>query len=96
MSSKLSELEIARLIESELSGWSSTGEKIIKEWNFKDFIDAFSFMTKVALLSEAMNHHPELKNVYNHLSIELTTHDKGGITEMDIELARKIDSIDIE
>ena len=93
MNSKLSDLEIERIITSELPGWTSTGQKISKSWIFKDFIDAFSFITKVALLSEAMNHHPEFKNVYNHVSIELTTHDKGGLTGLDIELAKKINSI---
>ena len=60
---------------------------------FKDFVAAFEFMSKVALLAEAARHHPEWSNVYNRVEIDLTTHDAGGITEQDFDLAAKIDRV---
>ena len=68
-------------------------EAIKKKIEFKDFMEAFSFMTQVALKAEKMNHHPEWFNVYNKVEIVLTTHDKGGLTEKDQELAEYIDSL---
>ncbi len=93
MISKLSDLEIANSLESDIPGWSLNGKKVRRQWYFKNFVEAFSFMTKVALLSEAMNHHPEFKNVYNEVIIELITHDIGGISEKDINLAKKINAL---
>ncbi|WP_320674293.1 4a-hydroxytetrahydrobiopterin dehydratase [Prochlorococcus sp. MIT 1341] len=77
-------------IQDELPGWNVLGNKLSKDLKFKNFICAFSFMTKVALIAESMNHHPEWSNVYGSLKISLTTHDLGGITNMDIDLAKKI------
>ncbi len=75
--------------------WITTNNSLQKTFKFKNFIDAFSFMTKVALLAEKMNHHPEWSNVYNTVNITLTTHDKGNfITEKDRELAKEIDALD--
>ena len=74
-----------------LKNWELKGNKIKKQYDFKDFIEAFSFITKVALISESLNHHPELKNIYNKVSIELTTHDANGLTEIDLKLATSID-----
>ena len=72
--------------------WKEENNTLTRSFKFKDFIEAFSFMTKVALIAEKMNHHPEWSNVYNKVDITLTTHDKGNtITDKDRELAEKID-----
>ena len=71
--------------------WNLNDKSIKKEFKFKNFIDAFGFISKVALLSEKMNHHPNWQNTYNKVIIELTTHDIGGITSSDIKLAEAID-----
>jgi len=71
--------------------WNINDKSIKKEFKFKNFIDAFGFISKVALLSEKINHHPNWQNTYNKVTIELTTHDIGGITSSDIKLAEAID-----
>lgn len=76
-----------------LKGWTLHGKEIKKEFKFKDFVEAFGFMTKVALHAEKLNHHPEWKNTYNTVSITLSTHDAGGLTELDFKLAAKIEKI---
>ncbi|WP_320815109.1 4a-hydroxytetrahydrobiopterin dehydratase [Flavobacterium sp.] len=74
--------------------WKETDNVLIKQFEFENFIEAFSFMTKVALIAEKMNHHPEWKNVYNKVEIKLTSHDKGNIvTERDEKLANAIDEL---
>ena len=73
--------------------WMINNKILKKEFKFDNFIDAFGFMSKVALLSEKMDHHPNWQNVYNKVIIELTTHDKGGITTNDIKLAESIDKL---
>ena len=73
--------------------WIIYNEAIRKEFKFNNFIDAFSFISKVALISEKMDHHPNWQNTYNKVTIELTTHDKGGITTNDIKLAEDIDKL---
>lgn len=75
-----------------LNGWTIQNGKLHKEITFGDFVQAFSFMTKVALHAEKMNHHPEWFNVYNRITIDLMTHDAGGITSNDVEMARFIES----
>ena len=77
----------------DLDGWSIENEKLSKTFKFSSFIQAFGFMTQVAITSETMDHHPEWSNVYNRVEINLVTHSQGGITKLDIELAIKIDSI---
>ena len=77
----------------ELNDWSIVDEKLSKSFKFSNFIQAFGFMTQVAITSEAMDHHPEWSNVYNKVEINLITHSEGGITKLDIELAKKIDTI---
>ncbi|MFQ5752494.1 MAG: 4a-hydroxytetrahydrobiopterin dehydratase [bacterium] len=67
--------------------------KLHKTFEFKSFIEAFGFMTKVAIVAETMNHHPEWFNVYNRVTVDLTTHDLGGIRTSDFELARKIQDL---
>ena len=90
--SKLSDDEIASRLES-LSGWTLENGKLHFERQFKDFVEAFGFMTRVAILAEKMNHHPEWFNVYHTVKIDLTTHDAGGISEMDFELAGQINEL---
>ena len=73
--------------------WIVYNKSIKKEFKFDNFIDAFGFISKVALLSEKIDHHPNWQNTYNKVKIELTTHDKGGITTNDIKLAESIDKL---
>ena len=73
--------------------WTIYNKNIKKEFKFANFIEAFGFMSKVALLSEKMDHHPNWQNTYNKVTIELTTHDRGGITYNDIKLAESIDKL---
>lgn len=88
----LSDEQIKNELKS-LSGWAVKNGKLHKDFVFSDFVEAFSFMTKVALHAEKMNHHPEWFNVYNRITIDLMTHDAGGITQNDVELAKFIESI---
>ncbi len=92
---------IARLTDAEtreaiaaLPGWTLApgGDRIEREFRFVDFVNAFGFMTRVALLAERADHHPEWHNVYNRVTIGLTTHDAGGLSARDIALAREIDA----
>jgi len=76
-----------------LPHWSLVNGKLQRELRFADFVDAFAFMTKVALIAEAMGHHPEWSNVWNRVTIALTTHDTGGLSDLDLELARRIDEL---
>ena len=83
-------------IEEELKGlegWSVVNEKLHKEFLFDNFNQAFGFMTRAAMEIEKMNHHPEWFNVYNKITIELTTHDAGGITKNDVNLAKILNSL---
>ena len=73
--------------------WIIDSKTIMKEFKFNNFIEAFGFMSKVALLSEKMDHHPNWQNTYNKVKIELTTHDMGGITTNDVKLAEFIDKL---
>lgn len=76
---------------SQLSGWVLNTISIEKEFTFKDFKQAFSFMLKVAFEAEALNHHPDWSNVYNKVHIKLTTHDTGRLSPLDFKLAKAID-----
>ena len=83
-------------IESEVNkmpGWKVVNGKLSKSFEFKDFIEAFSFMTRVAMHAEKMNHHPEWFNVYNKVNIDLVTHDLNGISNYDMKLANAINKI---
>jgi 4a-hydroxytetrahydrobiopterin dehydratase len=74
--------------------WKEANDKLVKTFEFKDFSEAFAFMTRVALLAESQQHHPNWSNVYNKVEIELTSHDKGNtVTEKDRELAQAIDRL---
>lgn len=88
----LSDEQIKNELRS-LNGWTIKNGKLHKEFAFSDFVEAFSFMTKVALHAEKKNHHPEWFNVYNRITIDLMTHDAGGITSNDVELAKFIESV---
>ncbi len=83
---KLSDEEIRTRLAA-VPGWQVVNGKLHRELRFKDFVGAFGFMASLALVAEARNHHPEWFNVYNRVVIDLTTHDAGGITELDFELA---------
>lgn len=74
---------------ASIPGWEIAGGKLRKDFVFHDFVQAFGFMSSVALIAESMNHHPEWSNVYNKVRIELTTHDAGGLTALDLELAQR-------
>ncbi len=76
-----------------LADWSLDEKKLHRKFVFVDFVEAFGFMSQVALLAEAANHHPEWSNVYNRVEIHLTTHDAGGITERDFDLAERINRL---
>jgi 4a-hydroxytetrahydrobiopterin dehydratase len=77
-----------------LPGWEIKDGKLHRELRFRDFVEAFGFMASVALVAEAGNHHPEWFNVYNRVVIDLSTHDVGGISARDFELARAINKLD--
>ena len=83
---KLTEDEIRSRL-SEVPGWELAAGKLHREVKFKDFVDAFGFMTSLALVAESKNHHPDWSNVYNRVVIDLNTHDAGGVTDLDFELA---------
>ncbi|CAI8162693.1 MAG: 4a-hydroxytetrahydrobiopterin dehydratase [Prochlorococcus sp.] len=78
------------LLADQLPGWTVLGSKLQRQWKFKNFVDAFGFMSRVALLAESMHHHPDWSNVYSRVTIELTTHDLGGLSDQDVQLAQAI------
>ncbi|MGA7937287.1 MAG: 4a-hydroxytetrahydrobiopterin dehydratase [Kovacikia sp.] len=78
---------------SQLQGWSLKDGKLHRQFQFGSFVEAFGFMSSVALVAESADHHPEWFNVYNRVTIDLTTHDSGGITQKDIDLARRANEL---
>jgi 4a-hydroxytetrahydrobiopterin dehydratase len=88
----LSSNEIITYLSLHLRSWTYTGTAIKRELKFRTFVEAFSFMTAVALEAEKIDHHPDWNNVYNTVSIALNTHSAKGITQMDFDLANKIDT----
>lgn len=92
MAARLDDAAIARALE-ELDGWSLVDGRsaITRTFTFGDFNAAFGFMSRVALAAEKMDHHPEWFNVYRTVQVTLSTHDAGGITELDVRLARRMD-----
>ena len=92
MTSLLEQHQLDYFIEKNPS-WIIDNKTIKKEFKFENFIEAFGVMSKVALLSEKIDHHPDWQNIYNKVKINLTTHDKGGITTNDIKLAEAIDKL---
>ncbi len=81
---------------SDLGNWEDIEGKLCKDFKFNNFIESFSFITKIALESEKMDHHPDILISYNKVNIKLITHDKNQITEKDIDLAKKIDQLNIQ
>jgi len=90
---RLSQLDIEEQLKN-LTGWNVVNEKLHKEFQFDSFNEAFGFMTRAAMEIEKMNHHPEWFNVYNRITVELTTHDAGGITKNDVNLAKILNSLE--
>lgn len=90
---KLSTDKLQKELNTKLTSWKLLDDHLVREFKFKDFIEAFGFMTKVALLAQQANHHPEWSNVYNKVKICLTTHDAGGITSKDTDLALEIENL---
>ncbi|MEB3156180.1 MAG: 4a-hydroxytetrahydrobiopterin dehydratase [Cyanobacteriota bacterium] len=84
--------EIQELAET-LPAWSLVDGRLQRQFSFADFCEAFGFMTRVALVAERLDHHPEWSNVWNRVTIALTTHDIGGLSTLDVELARRIDGL---
>ena len=86
---KLADADIHDALRS-LPGWKLEAGKLHARFQFKNFIEAFGFMTRVALVAETMGHHPEWSNIYNVVIVHLSTHDAGGITQKDFDLAAQI------
>jgi len=89
---KLNDPEITAAL-SKLPGWTQAGGKLHREYKFADFIVAFGFMASAALVAQGMDHHPEWFNVWNTVRVDLATHDAGGITMLDVELALSMEQL---
>jgi len=92
MAERLNAHEVTQGLTS-LEGWSRNGDGLEKTYVFADFVAAFGWMSAVALVAERMNHHPEWSNVYKTVNVRLSTHDAGGITSLDLELAGAMDQM---
>lgn len=92
MRQKLSDLEIQRALGG-LNGWSRRGDTLVKTFNFGRFADGIAFVGRVAVAADRMNHHPDIDIRYTKVALSLSTHDAGGITSNDIQLAQEIDSL---
>ena len=88
----LDDADITSRLEA-LDGWERHGDKLRREFTFGNFTEAFGFMASVALIAERLFHHPEWSNVWNQVTIEITNHDAGGITELDFEFAVKVNAL---
>ena len=89
---KLTDAQIQENL-TQVDGWTIENGKLHKEFQFDNFVSAFGFMTQLALVAESLNHHPEWFNVYNRVTIDLTTHDAGGISDLDFQWAKQADAI---
>lgn len=89
---RATETEIRQAL-ADLGSWTIVDGKLHREYRFRDFVQAFGFMTQAALLAERAAHHPEWFNVYNRVVVDLTTHEAGGITHKDLDLAREMEQI---
>ena len=89
----LSKQEVVDFLNENLKDWTLEEKTITRDFKFKTFVEAFSFMTAVALEAEKLNHHPDWSNSYTKVSITLTNHEAKGITQVDFDLANKIDRI---
>ncbi|GAA3196385.1 4a-hydroxytetrahydrobiopterin dehydratase [Actinocorallia longicatena] len=76
-----------------MDGWTETGNALIQEWVFKDFAEAMIFVNKVAAVAEEANHHPDFHIVWNRVTLTLSTHDAGGLTEKDFALAERLNTV---
>jgi len=87
--------KIVDAVLAELPGWrrDENPDRICKSFSFGDFSEAFGWMTRVALIAEQMNHHPEWRNVYNKVDVTLSTHDAGGLTRLDLEMAARLNKL---
>lgn len=84
---ELDHINIEHRLE-EIPGWEYRDDKLVREFRFKNFVEAFDWMKRVADKAEEMNHHPDWSNVYNRVRVELTTHDAGSVTDKDFALAK--------
>ena len=89
---RLSEAEIAKRL-AEVPEWKRAGDAIRRTWTFDAYPDAVAFIVRVAFLAEAANHHPDLTNSWTTVTLALTTHDVGGLTDRDFKLAKRIDAL---
>lgn len=89
---KLAESDIREALAT-LSGWTVESGKLHRQYQFKNFIEAFGFMASAALVAESMNHHPEWCNVYHKVTVDLVTHSVGAISNFDVELARMMETL---
>jgi 4a-hydroxytetrahydrobiopterin dehydratase len=89
---KLSHEEVTSQLKS-LYGWTLENGKLHKEFEFKNFVEAFGFMSRTALIAERLNHHPEWSNTWNKVVIDLTTHDVGGISSWDFVFAQEVEKL---
>jgi 4a-hydroxytetrahydrobiopterin dehydratase len=90
MRQKLSDLEIQRALGG-LAGWSRRGDNLVKTFAFERFADGIAFVARVARVADEMNHHPDIDIRYTKVTMSLSTHDAGGITQNDLDLARRIE-----
>jgi 4a-hydroxytetrahydrobiopterin dehydratase len=90
--SALSEDEVSRRL-AELPGWKLREGKLHRGFRFESFVEAFGFMSRAALVAEKLDHHPEWSNVYSRVDVDLTTHDAGGLTRLDFELAARMNEL---
>tara|TARA_B100000700_G_C14743083_1_gene713926 strand:+ start:375 stop:662 length:288 start_codon:yes stop_codon:yes gene_type:complete len=93
MSSKLLTSEALKALKNQIPNWTIKESEMTIELNFKDFIEAFGFLAKLALICESIEHHAEIHNIYSKVIINLTTHDLGGLSNKDELLARKINDL---
>ena len=91
MTDKLTDSQVQDALGGLAAGWQLEQGKLARSFRFADFNAAFAFMTRVAMAAEQADHHPEWFNVYNRVDVQLTTHDAGGLTDRDFELARRMD-----
>ena len=92
MATKFTQAETEQALTT-LPGWAQEGESIVRTFKFADHITAFGFVTRVAMAAEVMDHHPDLRIVYNTVDIRLNSHDAGGVTDRDAKLAQRINEL---
>jgi 4a-hydroxytetrahydrobiopterin dehydratase len=90
---KLSPAQVNTALKELGSNWTQKNNKLHRDFQFKTFVEAFGFMSSAALVAESLGHHPEWFNVYNRVSVDLTTHDVGGISNLDVELAKRMSEL---